>query len=613
MSVVYLLLLLLLGCLHANSAHPSSCPPSQFSCGNYIWNVSFPFFTNSAVNPGCREVHYIYCQNEAPVVQFYNTGFVYAVRDISLPNRTIVVHDFNLNFYSWESDCVFLYNFTHPIPAINLTQLTLSTKKTLTSFSCDEIESDYNQNIFSDSLGRVSCKNYTLFLPQNSQNYQENDLPTYCSSLGGLWFTWKLSFGGDYEGRNDGSISLLSGGFSHNWDLHPDCFGCEVTASDSCTTGGDPGDLDSPCQCIKQCRGDVKGVIVGLLSLLLLALFFFIYLLRKRRYDLLLFPKKISETEQRVEAILQNYKHCAPKRYEYSEVKKITKNFKNTIGKGGFGVVFKGKLSDGQEVAVKVLNESKGEGEDFVTEILSISRTSHVNVVMLLGFCFEGSNRALIYEFMPNGTLADFIYEDKSNMEASVRWERLHDIAVGIARGLEYLHRGCNSHIVHFDIKPHNILLDKQLRPKIADFGLAKLCSTKMSALSVHGRRGTPGYMAPEFCFPNFGSISSKADVYSYGMMVLQMVKGRDNICAGVENSSEYYSVYCIYNHLTKYDNLGAFGVTVETEEIAKKLILVGLWCIQIIPADRPSMSRVVEMLEGGVECLPMPPFPKLF
>ncbi|OAY84978.1 putative receptor-like protein kinase [Ananas comosus] len=548
MSVVYLLLLLLLGCLHANSAYHLSCPPSQFSCGNYTWNVSFPFFTtNSADNPGCRKVHYIYCQNDSPVIQFYNTGLVYVVRDISFPSRTIVVHDFNLNSYSWESDCVFLYNFTHPIPAINLTQLTLSTKKTLTSFSCDEIESDYNQNIFGDSLGHVSCKNYTLFLPQNSQNYQENDLPTYCLSLssGGLWFTWKFSFGGDYEGSNDGSISLLSGGFSHNWDLHPDCFGCNVTAGSSCTTSGDPGDLDSPCQCIKQCRGAqvlrkrsiIIGVIVGLLSLLLLALFFFIYLLRKRRYDLLLFPKKISETEQRVEAILQNYKHCAPKRYEYSEVKKITKNFKNAIGKGGFGVVFKGKLSDGQEVAVKVLNESKGEGEDFVTEILSISITSHVNVVMLLGFCFEGSNRALIYEFMPNGTLADFIYEDKSNMEASVRWEQLHDIAVGIARGLEYLHRGCNSRIVHFDIKPHNILLDKQLRPKIADFGLAKLCSTKMSALSVHGRRGTPGYMAPEFCFPNFGSISSKADVYSYGMM--------------------------------------------------------------IIPADRPSMSRVVEMLEA--------------
>ncbi|OAY73844.1 putative receptor-like protein kinase [Ananas comosus] len=550
MSVVYLLLLLLHGCLHANSAHPSSCPPTQFSCGNYTWNVSFPFFTtNSAVNPGCREVHYIYCQNDSPVVQFYNTGFVYPVRDISPQNRTIVVHDYNLNSYSWESDCVFLYNFKKPIPAINLTQLTLSTKRTLTSFSCDKIDSDYNQNIFGDSLGHVSCKNYTLFLPQNSQHHHENDLPTYCSSLGDLWFTWELSFGGDYEGSNDGSISLLSGGFSHSWDLHPDCFGCEVTASDNCTTSGDPGDLDSPCQCTKQCQDDGKGahllrkrsiiigVIVGLLSLLLLALFFFIYLLRKRRYDLLLFPKKRSETEQRVEAILQNYTHCAPKRYEYSEVKKITKNFKNTIGKGGFGVVFKGKLSDGQEVAVKVLNESKGEGEDFVTEILSISRTSHVNVVMLLGFCFEGSNRALIYEFMPNGTLADFIYEDKSNMEASVRWERLHDIAVGIARGLEYLHRGCNSRIVHFDIKPHNILLDKQLRPKIADFGLAKLCSTKMSALSVHGRRGTPGYMAPEFCFPNFGSISSKADVYSYGMM--------------------------------------------------------------IIPADRPSMSRVVEMLEA--------------
>ncbi|OAY80158.1 putative receptor-like protein kinase [Ananas comosus] len=449
MSEIHLFLLFFLvrGSLLADSFNPF-CPVTQLSCGGTTWNISFPFFTNSTTNPRCPEVHYIYCQDESPVVQFYNTGFAYAVRDYSPQDKTIVVDDFNLNSY-WAPDCVFLYNFTHPVPAINLTQLTLSTKKALTSFTCDEIESDYNHNIFSDYLGHVSCKNYTLFLPQISGYRRESDLPPHCFSRGGLWFNWKLSFGGDYGGSSDGGISLLSGGFSHNWVLHLDCFGCEVTASDSCTTSGDPGDLDSPCQCIKHCRGDGKGapvarkrrvaigIIVGLLSLLLLALFFFIYLLRKRHNDLLLFPKKRSETEQRVEAILQNYKHCAPKRYEYSEVQKIMKNFKSTVGKGGFGVVFKGKLYDGQEVVVKVLNESKGEGEDFVTEILSISKTSHVNVVMLLGFCFEGSNRALIYEFMPNGTLADFIYEDKSNMEASVRWERLHDIAVGIARGLE--------------------------------------------------------------------------------------------------------------------------------------------------------------------------------
>ncbi|OAY84979.1 putative receptor-like protein kinase [Ananas comosus] len=319
----------------------------------------------------------------------------------------------------------------------------------------------------------------------------------------------------------------------------------------------------------------------------------------------------MSEDERRVEAILQNYELKAPKRYKYSQIKKITQRFNNEIGKGGFGTVFKGKLIDGQEVAVKVLHQSNGKGEDFVNEILSISKTSHINVVMLLGFCFEGCYRALIYEFVPNGTLADFIDKDKSNMEALILWERLNDIAVGIARGLEYLHRGCSAQIVHFDIKPHNILLDKKFRPKIADFGLAELCSTRKSTLSIQGKGGTPGYIAPELWFDNFGPISSKADVYSYGKIVLEMVGGRKLFNSKIDSSSEYYFTYWVYDHLNQCGNLDAYGVTKETEEVAKKMILVGLWCIQKLPAERPSMSQVVEMLEGRIEDLRMPPNPK--
>ncbi|XP_020107480.1 LEAF RUST 10 DISEASE-RESISTANCE LOCUS RECEPTOR-LIKE PROTEIN KINASE-like 2.3 [Ananas comosus] len=321
----------------------------------------------------------------------------------------------------------------------------------------------------------------------------------------------------------------------------------------------------------------------------------------------------MSEDERRVEAILQNYELKAPKRYKYSQIKKITQRFNNEIGKGGFGTVFKGKLIDGQEVAVKVLHQSNGKGEDFVNEILSISKTSHINVVMLLGFCFEGCYRALIYEFVPNGTLADFINKDKSNMEASILWERLHDIAVGIARGLEYLHRGCSAQIVHFDIKPHNILLDKKFRPKIADFGLAKLCSTRKSTLSIQGKGGTPGYIAPELWFDNFGPISSKADVYNYGKIAFEMVGGRKIFDSKIDSSSEYCFTYWVYNHLNQCGNLDAYGVTEETEEVAKKMILVGLWCIQKLPAERPSMSEVVEMLKGRIEDLRMPPNPKWF
>ncbi|KAF9593262.1 hypothetical protein IFM89_021018 [Coptis chinensis] len=201
------------------------------------------------------------------------------------------------------------------------------------------------------------------------------------------------------------------------------------------------------------------------------------------------------------------------------------------------------KASHGRLVAVKVLNESKGNGEDFVNEVATIGGTNHVNVVNLLGFCAEKTKRALVYEFMPNGSLERFIYHEKESSTMPILgWEKLYQIALGIARGLEYLHRGCNTRILHFDIKPHNILLDQDLCPKISDFGMAKLCPTRdISVVSMVGARGTIGYIAPEVCCRNFGGVSHKSDVYSYGMMVLEMIGGRKNIDVAVENMSEIY------------------------------------------------------------------------
>lgn len=144
------------------------------------------------------------------------------------------------------------------------------------------------------------------------------------------------------------------------------------------------------------------------------------------------------------------------------------------------GTVYKGKLPDGPLVAVKILNESTGDGEEFINEVASIGRTSHVNVVTLVGFCYQKNKRALIYEYMPNGSLDKFIHNQGSSKgNCHLEWKTLPEIAVGVARGLEYLHRGCNTRILHFDIKPQNILLDKDFCPKISDFGLAKLCKTK--------------------------------------------------------------------------------------------------------------------------------------
>jgi serine/threonine protein kinase len=312
---------------------------------------------------------------------------------------------------------------------------------------------------------------------------------------------------------------------------------------------------------------------------------------------------------------MMDYHSLIPKRYSYSEIKKMTNSFVYTLGQGGFGNVYRGKLpDDGRLVAVKVLKESKGDGEEFMNEVASISRTSHVNVVNLLGFCYERNKRALIYEFMPNGSLDSFL-SDKGSTRTNCRleWKKLYEIAVGIARGLEYLHRGCNTRIVHFDIKPHNILLDEDFCPKISDFGLAKLCQSKVSKISMIGARGTVGYIAPEVFCRNFGGVTYKSDVYSYGMMVLEMVGQSKDFDMGSVETNELYFPDWFYMYLDPGE-ISTFhgGTTEEEKEIVKKMILVGLWCIQTMPSHRPSMTKVVEMFEGSLQSLQIPPRPSL-
>ena len=143
------------------------------------------------------------------------------------------------------------------------------------------------------------------------------------------------------------------------------------------------------------------------------------------------------------------------------------------MGQGGYGTLYKGKLSSDVLVAVKILNNSKENGEEFINEVATMGRIHHVNVVRLVGFCADGVKRALIYEFLPNESLEKYIFS-KSIKDCSLSWEKLQNVALGIAKGIEYLHQGCDKIILHFDIKPHNILRDQNFNPKISDFGLAK-------------------------------------------------------------------------------------------------------------------------------------------
>ncbi|PRQ33582.1 putative glycerophosphodiester phosphodiesterase, protein kinase RLK-Pelle-LRK10L-2 family [Rosa chinensis] len=252
--------------------------------------------------------------------------------------------------------------------------------------------------------------------------------------------------------------------------------------------------------------------------------------------------------DKAVKAFLRNYGPLQVRKYSYSDVTKMTNSFKTKLGQGGYGSVYKGKLPDGNLVAVKVLNKLKA----------------------------------------------------------------LDRISLGIARGLEYLHRGCNTRILHFDIKPHNILLDANFSPKISDFGLAKICDRAGSVVSMLGARGTAGYIAPEVFCRNFGGVSHKSDVYSFGMMLSEMVGGRRNINVEADNTSEIYFPHWIYKRL-ELDELGIQSVTNAEDKVrARKMIIVSLWCIQTNPSNRAGMKEVIEMLEGSVESLQIPPKPYL-
>ncbi|KAK4409632.1 Rust resistance kinase Lr10 [Sesamum angolense] len=354
----------------------------------------------------------------------------------------------------------------------------------------------------------------------------------------------------------------------------------------------------------------LSGVTLSVTASIILLIF----LGRKRKVFLrfLRLQKAERENEKDIELFLSNHGNLAQQRYKFSDLKKMTSSFSETLGRGGYGNVYK-KLPDGRLVAVKILNESKQNGEDFMNEVASISRTSHVNIVSLLGFCFEGSKRALVYEFMPNGSLEKFIHNSSTSLaEYRLGWEKLFEIAVGIARGLDYLHQGCNTRILHFDIKPHNILLDKDFTPKISDFGLAKLCPNRSSIVSMFAARGTIGYIAPEVFCRNFGEVSHKSDVYSYGMMALEMAVGRQNLDHRADRSSEIYFPDWIYKHLEVNTNLDLHNIENEDEShFVRKMVIVGLWCIQTEPKNRPSISRVVEMLAGSMETLEIPPRPR--
>lgn len=306
-----------------------------------------------------------------------------------------------------------------------------------------------------------------------------------------------------------------------------------------------------------------------------------------------------------IEGFLQSHNNLMPIRYSYSDIKTMTRGFREKLGQGGYGSVYKGKLRSGNIVAVKVLSKPCTNGQDFINEVATIGRIHHVNVVKLVGYCAERSKCALVYDFMPNGSLEKYIF-GKEKDRKFLTWDRKYEIAIGVARGIEYLHRGCDIQILHFDIKPHNILLDEHFTPKISDFGLAKFYSTDKNTVTLTAIRGTIGYVAPELIHRSIGGVSYKADVYSFGMLLMEMVGLKKDLEARDQTSSKYFP-YWIYDCFNKGRDIEIGNVDENDNQIVRRMTIVALWCIQLSPGDRPSMSKVLEMLENVDEFLQIP------
>ncbi|KAH1038246.1 hypothetical protein J1N35_039989 [Gossypium stocksii] len=300
---------------------------------------------------------------------------------------------------------------------------------------------------------------------------------------------------------------------------------------------------------------------------------------------------------------------AAPISFSFAEIVAMTDNFQEEIGKGAFGTVFKGTVMlNGltEVVAVKRLDSITNQGErEFQNEMRIIGRTHHRNLVRLLGYCHDGANRLLIYEYMINGSLSDVLFTP----ERRPCWIDRVEIARDVARGLLYLHEECETQIIHCDIKSQNILMDENGQAKISDFGLAKLLKPDQTK-TFTGIRGTRGYVAPEW--HRKLPVTVKADVYSFGIVLLEIICCRRSVNWSLKDEEAVLEEW-VYDRY----QAGEVGKIVgEDEEVdikqLERMVIVGLWCILDEPTLRPSMKKVLLMLEGTVE-IPIPPCPTSF
>ncbi|CAL9001530.1 unnamed protein product [Prunus brigantina] len=349
-------------------------------------------------------------------------------------------------------------------------------------------------------------------------------------------------------------------------------------------------------------------VVPIVVSVVLIVIFFCIYLRVRRTKKKLETGKLIPGSDDTDEI-----GSAESLQFDLATIRVSTDDFSeaNKLGEGGFGSVYRGRLLNGNDIAVKRLSTNSGQGDlEFKNEVLLAAKLQHRNLVRLLGFCLEGSERLLVYEFVPNASLDHIIFDPTKR--AQLDWVRRYKIIVGTARGLLYLHEDSRLKIIHRDLKASNILIDAEMNPKISDFGMARLFVPDQTQGNTSRIVGTFGYMAPEYAMR--GHFSVKSDVYSFGVLVLEIVSGQKN--SGFrhgENAEDLLSfAWRSWREGTASNLIDPTLKTGSRNEIMR-CIHIGLLCVQENVADRPTMASVILMMNSYSFTLPLPSQPAFY
>ncbi|GKU90252.1 hypothetical protein SLEP1_g4262 [Rubroshorea leprosula] len=560
-------------------------------CGN-ITDIRYPFRLESDPLDCGVPVYQLSCENDQTILNFLSGR--YYVKRISYEERVIRLVDFNLADVRCSlpftnlsmADVLWDGRYSAVLSYHHVNFLTCSKNLTDPAYTRVPCLSGNAHHVF------VNISNYYLF---------PDEIPASCEKTSWVPTVYDESKKNlSYE-----TISkMLEEGFDVGWTV--DCWYCKLAYGD-CYLKSE----DKPYRYNCSYDDDYVPTWQIILAFLMLILIGLILLVRFILAPLVVIGIILHmcittrKKNKNVENFAQGQQFSTTKRYSYADVMSMTNNLEDKLGQGGFGSVYRGQLPGGCFLAVKLLGTLKVREEDFINEVAVIGRIRHANVVQLVGFCSEGSKCALLYEYMPNGSLEKNVFSKRGKAQ-EYSWEKLQQIALGMARGIEFLCTGDHDFAVHLDIKPQNVLLDQNFIPKIADFGLAKLYPKKSDFVSMCATGEAIRYMAPEMISRDFGEVSIKSDVYSFGTLLLEMASRKRNV--DVDSCKMFFPSWV-------YDQLEDGGETelLDSEAItAKKLLIIGLWCTQVKASDRPSMSRVIGMLQGSIYELEMPPKPFL-